>query len=131
MLGIPLACPRPRLFGFDLAVADGSARMQRKDELARRGRNLVDRAIERRGVGLRRSREAGELAHELQRGGSYFVFRCWRLEIKQRLDIAAHGAASFCTIVARMERSVIRERRARLTLSFFRGTLYSVRFFNR
>ena len=58
--------------------------------------DLLDRKLERRGVRLRRLVEAGELAHELQRGGVDLVLRRGWLEIEQRLDVAAHLIQLLC-----------------------------------
>ena len=81
---------------FELAV-DEVARAARKlltslhtHAPARAIGNFRDRAIECLGIGLRRRVEPGKLAHELQRGGVDFGPRCRRLEIEQRLDVAAH-----------------------------------------
>src|SRR5258708_21352269 len=41
--------------------------------------------------------EAGEFAHELQRGGLDFVIRCGRFEIEHRLDVAAHPFSPLST----------------------------------
>jgi hypothetical protein len=52
--------------------------------------DLIDRTRERRLIGFRRVREAGELAHELQRRGMDFILRRRRFEIEQCFYVAAH-----------------------------------------
>jgi hypothetical protein len=64
--------------------------MQRGEQPPRRLRDFRHRAIECRGVGLRRPGEAGEFAYELQRRCLDFVLGRRRFEIEQRLDVAAH-----------------------------------------
>ena len=54
-------------------------------------RDLVDRAVERLLVGLRRLREAADLADVLQRGGADLVLGRRRLEVVERADVAAHA----------------------------------------
>src|SRR5262245_6406360 len=98
--GKSFAGARPCLFRFHRAVARGCASVQRSQQLARRLRHLIDGALERRGVRLRRLVEAGHLAHKLQRGGADFVLGCRWLEIEQRLYVAAHGICSFSANVA-------------------------------
>ena len=49
-----------------------------------------DRAVEGGLVGLRRPAETGQLSHELQRRSADLVLCRGRLEIEQRLDVAAH-----------------------------------------
>src|SRR5260370_40607662 len=78
------------LLGFDLAVARRGMRVQRGQKAAGGGSYLRYRAVERLGVGLRRLLEAGQFSHELHRGGVDFVLGRGRLEIEQRLDVAAH-----------------------------------------
>src|SRR6478736_7898618 len=80
----------PRLLGLDLAVARRGMGVQRGQETAGGGGHLRDRAVERLGIGLRRLVEAGQFSPELQRGGLDFVLGRGRLEIEQRLDVAAH-----------------------------------------
>src|SRR5258707_15858613 len=82
----PLLC----LLGFDLAVAGRGMRVQRGQKAAGGGGYLRYRAVECLGIGLRRLVEAGQFSHELQRGGVDFVLGRGRLEIEQRLDVAAH-----------------------------------------
>src|SRR5581483_1280451 len=50
--------------------------------------------------------EAGELAYELQRGGADLVVRRRRVEVEQRLDVAAHGPVSraFSVVVSKHRR---------------------------
>src|SRR5665811_2191865 len=52
--------------------------------------DVYKRAVKGWRVGLRRLVEAGELAHELQRGGVDFILGRGRFEIEQRLDVPAH-----------------------------------------
>jgi hypothetical protein len=61
------------------------------DQRPRRGRDLLDRTIEGRLVGLRRHVEAAQLAHELQRRVADLELGGRRLEVEKRLDVAAHG----------------------------------------
>src|SRR5262245_54919421 len=67
-----LAKPRPRalprLLGLDLAVARRRIGLQRGQQTPRAVGDFGNRAVERLGIGLRGRIEAGELAHELQRG---------------------------------------------------------------
>src|SRR5262249_30251737 len=92
--GLCLPKPHPRafpgLFGLDLAVARRRVRLQRGQQPPRRVGDFRDRLIERRFIRLRRPVEAGELAHELQRGSMDLLPRRRRLEIEKRLDVAAH-----------------------------------------
>src|SRR5258708_28116964 len=80
----------PSLLGFDLAVARRRMRMQRGQQAVGGGSYLSHRAVERLGIGLRRLVETGQFSHELHRGGVDFVLGRGRLEIEQRLDVAAH-----------------------------------------
>src|ERR1700720_2631252 len=86
--------PQPRslpgLLGFDLAVARRRLGMQRGQQAAGAGRYLRHGAVEGLRIGLRRLVEAGQLSHELQRGGVDFVLGRGRFKIEQRLDVAAH-----------------------------------------
>src|SRR5262245_6187257 len=66
--GVALARAGARLLRLDLAVARRGRRLQRDEQPARRIGDLVDGAVERLGVRLRRLVVAGELADELQRG---------------------------------------------------------------
>src|SRR5271165_7067928 len=75
--------------------------MQRGQEAPGCFRNLLDRAVECRFIGLRRLVETGELSHELQRGGVDLILGRRRLEIEQRLDVAAHySSCSFIYLAA-------------------------------
>src|SRR4051812_10062744 len=87
--GEPLARALACLAGFLLAVARRCVDLQRSDQPARRFRHLVDGAVECRLVGARRPRGATELAHELQRRRADLVLGGRRLEVRQRLDVAA------------------------------------------
>src|SRR5450755_2773757 len=87
------------LLRFDLAVAGGRLRLQRRQKTPRGVGDLTDRAIEGGLVGLRRLVEARQLAHELQCRGLDLVLGGGGLEIEQRLDVAAHDVflkASLC-----------------------------------
>src|SRR5271169_6024543 len=64
--------------------------VQRGQEATGDFRDLLDRAVERHFVGLRRLVETGKLSHELQRRGLDLMLGRRRLEIEQRLDVAAH-----------------------------------------
>src|SRR5438105_2094273 len=64
--------------------------MQRGQQATGGFRNFLDGTLERRFVGLRGLVEAGKLAHELQRRGMDFILTRRRIEINQRLDVAAH-----------------------------------------
>ncbi len=68
----PLAKSRPRAFpcllGLDLAVARRGIGLQRGQQAPCAVGDFGNRAVERLGIGLRGRIEAGELAHELQRG---------------------------------------------------------------
>src|SRR5207245_2157868 len=68
----------------------GRAGVQRGQEPPRGVRHIIDRAVEGGLIGLRRPAEAGQLSHELQRRSADLVLGRGRLEIKQRLDVAAH-----------------------------------------
>lgn len=52
--------------------------------------DFFDGAVERGGVGLRWLVEAGDFAHELERGGANFVGSDGWIEIEERFDVAAH-----------------------------------------
>ena len=66
--------------------------LQRREQLVRGRGDLLHGAIERGLVGLGRPVEAAKLAHELQRGGADLLLGRGRLEVEQRLDVAAHGS---------------------------------------
>src|SRR6516165_2686903 len=91
--GEALARAGTGLLRLDLAVARRRARMQRREQRARRLGDLVHGAVEGRGIRLRRPVEAGELAHELQGRGADFLLGRRRLEVEQHLDVAAHGSS--------------------------------------
>src|SRR6185437_1553541 len=93
LVGSAEALPRafPRLLGLDLAVARRRVGLQRGQQSPGAVGHFRDRAVERFGIGLRRRVETGKLAHELQRGGVDLGMGRRRLEIEQRLDVAAHG----------------------------------------
>src|SRR6266705_1730245 len=79
-----------RLLRLDFAIAGGRAGVQRSQEPPRGVRHFIDRAVEGGLIGLRRPAETGQLSHELQRGSADLVLGRGRLEIEQRLDVAAH-----------------------------------------
>src|SRR5450631_207525 len=85
--------PLPGPLGFSFAVARRRVGVQRCQQPPRRRGDFRDGAVEGFGVGLRRLVEARKFAHELQRGGLDFILGRRRLEIEQRLDVAAHGWA--------------------------------------
>jgi hypothetical protein len=81
----------PRLGGLDGAIARRSIGDESAQQLVRSPRDLLDRAIERCLIGLRRSIETAQLAHELQGGRMDLLVRRGRLEIMKRPDVSAHG----------------------------------------
>src|ERR1700693_2743694 len=87
--GEPLARPVPRLHRLDLAVARRARGGKIMQQATRHVGDLVDGALERRLVGFRGVREAGELAHELERRGADFLLGRRRIEIEQGADVAA------------------------------------------
>src|SRR5690348_13288338 len=66
-------------------------------------RHVVDGAVERRLVHLRRPVEAGELAHELERRGAHFVVRRRRLEVVESFYVPTHSVSSKIGRVVRAE----------------------------
>src|SRR5690242_19754656 len=66
-------------------------------------RHVLDGAVKRDLVRLRRPVEAGELAHELERRGAHFVVRRRRLEIVESFYIPAHSFSSKIGRVVRAE----------------------------
>src|SRR5574337_2012949 len=82
-----------RTLGFDLARARRRMRHEAADQRARRGGDVLHRALEGLAVGLRRHVEAAQLAHELQRRVTDLELRGWRLEVEQGSDVAAHGGS--------------------------------------
>src|SRR5688500_6718402 len=88
----------PRLRGLDVAIARRRRGDQGVEQLVSHRGGLVDRALEGRLVRLRRLVEAGELAHELERRGPDLVIGDRRIEVEERLDVAAHGTVSLATI---------------------------------
>src|SRR5262245_43394553 len=85
----------PRLGRLDLAVARRGGGLQRLDQLARHPERVLHGPVERRLVGLRRLREAAQLAHELQRGGADLLVGGGRIEVEQGLDAPAHGREAY------------------------------------
>src|SRR5437868_12456421 len=92
--GLTLPEPQPRallrLLRLDCAVARRRMRMQRGQKATGGFRDFLDGKLERGFVGLRGLVEAGKLAHELQRRSMDLILARRRVEIKQRLDVAAH-----------------------------------------
>src|SRR6202023_1077657 len=88
--------PFTRFRRFRLAVLCRARRFQRLQEAARRVRDLVDGASERRFVGTGRVRKSAQLANELQRRGADFLVRGRRLEIEECAYIPAHGPSVPC-----------------------------------
>src|ERR1700680_2099843 len=86
----PLARAGTGFLGFDLPVARGGGRLQRRQQPPRGAGDLLDGAIEGCRIGLRRPVEPGELAHELQGGGADIILARRRIEVEQRSDVAAH-----------------------------------------
>src|SRR3954447_3182992 len=76
-----------------LAVARRRRRHELAEQARRRGCDLVDRARERSLVRLRRLREAADLAHVLDGCGAHLVVGGRRLEVVQRVDVAAHAVS--------------------------------------
>ena len=72
-----------RFFGGALVSSASSSR-------ARGGGDLLDGAVERLGVGLRRLRVAADLADVLKRGRLDLLVGGGRLEVVERADVAAH-----------------------------------------
>ena len=57
-------------------------------------RNVFDGSLKRGFVGFRRFVEAGDFAHELERGSPDFIRGDWRFEIVEGLDVPAHEGDS-------------------------------------
>ena len=66
-------------------------RLQRIDQILRRGRDRLHGGVEGGPVGLRGFVEAADLAHILQRSRVDFIRAGGRLEMVEGLDVAAHG----------------------------------------
>src|SRR6185436_16515331 len=112
----PCGAPLPRLRRLDVAVAWRRARDEVSEEMLRGVRHVVDRALEGGFVRFRRTREAGDLSHELQRGGMDLLVRRRRLEVVQRFDVPTHDELlmdPMATIVARPPPRRRASRRAR------------------
>src|SRR5215203_3180166 len=92
--GEALARALASLAGFLLAIARRRVDLQGGDEPLRGLRHLVDGALERGLVRARGTRRPAQLAHELQRRGADLVVGGRRLEVRQRLDVTAHGPVS-------------------------------------
>ena len=86
--------PGPGLRGFDGAIAGWSVGDEGVEQLVRRLRHLVHRAVESGLVGLGRPSEAAQLAHELEGRGAHLLVRRRRLEVVQGLDVPTHALAS-------------------------------------
>src|SRR5262249_27144538 len=89
----PLSRTLSRLLCFFLSVARRGVCLQPADEAVGHFKHLVDRVGKGDLIDLRGRVEAAQLAHELERGGAYFLIGRRRFEIKQRLDAATHDAA--------------------------------------
>ena len=81
---------RVRAGGLALAVTRRRGCHERVDQPPRRRGDLVDGALEGLLVGPRRLRRAADLAHELQRRLAHLLVGRRRLEVVERLDVAAH-----------------------------------------
>src|SRR5262249_25581821 len=79
--------------GDDLAIARRSLRHERVDQAPGHDRDLVNGLVEDGLIGLRRFREAAELADELQRRCPDLLVGRGRIEVEERLDVSAHGEA--------------------------------------
>jgi len=87
----PFGAARPCPRGQFLACPGPGGRRKRIDQAPRSRGNIVDGGFEDRGVRLRRFREAGNLPHELKRRRAHLFVRGGRLEVEQRVDVAAHS----------------------------------------
>src|SRR5579864_6297760 len=76
---------------LDLAVARRGVGHERREQVVRRVRDLVDRAREGLLVRLRRLREPADLPHVLLGRGAHFVLGRGRFEVVERMDVPAHG----------------------------------------
>src|SRR5574338_1614681 len=65
---------------------------QRRDELLGGGSDLRDRLVEHGLVGARLLRRAAQLADELQGRGADFIAGRRGFEVREGLDVAAHGS---------------------------------------
>ena len=83
--------PLARLAELLFAVARWGVGLERIDETPRGGGDLVDGEVERLLVGARGACGPTQLAHELQRRRADLVVARRRLEVRQRLDVPAHG----------------------------------------
>ena len=109
--GVALGRALAALGGLDLAVLRRRVRGQAVEQLGGRGRDDVDGAVERLGVGLRRLAGATDLADVLERGVTDLFVGRGRLEVVERADVAAH-ARRVARHAARMPPIVIAHRGA-------------------
>src|SRR5579872_1411065 len=72
--------------------------------------DVVDRALERRGVRLGRLAVAADLAHELQRGGPRLFLVRGRLDVVERVDRSAHQALTSSRALSSRRKSLISSR---------------------
>jgi endonuclease YncB( thermonuclease family) len=96
---------QPCARGNRFAVARFGTGDERADQLARALRDLGDGLLEGRLVRARWHGKATELAHELQRRVTDFNLGRRRVEVEQRLDVAAHGASPGEAFAARVNRA--------------------------
>ena len=90
--GLPLEPARAlALRRLDLAVLGRRGGHELAEELRRGGRDRIDSALERLRVGLRRLREAADLADVLERCVVHLFLGRRRLEVVQSVDVSAHG----------------------------------------
>jgi hypothetical protein len=88
--------------------------LQRMEQPLRGGLNFIDRAEERRLIGLGWTVKAAHLSYELQRGCADFVVGHRRIKIKERFDASAHaeiiGAGPIvCQAITPCAASAVRE----------------------
>jgi hypothetical protein len=88
--GEALRSPRAGARGDLLTIARFGARRERLDQAAGGGRHLVDGAVERVLVRLRRRIEAAQFPHELDRRGADLLVRRRRIEIEESFDVSTH-----------------------------------------
>src|ERR671914_3018285 len=87
---VALGGARPRLRRLDLAVLRRRVRLQLVEQLHRHRGDVVDRTLERLGVGARGLVEAADLADVLERRGADLFLGRLRLEVVERSDVPAH-----------------------------------------
>src|SRR6185369_15415199 len=92
--GVALGGAGAPLRRLDLTVLGRRGGLQVGEQVHRRVRDRIDRAVERLLVGLRRLVEAADLADVLERGGLDLFGRGGGLEVVERADVAAHALSS-------------------------------------